>query len=148
MKSVCTLLSALLSFCAFHSPTAVTHPCLLLMLPPPRVEIIHWKQVAAVTSWVLTLRVDSSTSPGRALLWGMKGPLVTLGLSVRLDIEASPVTSQVGEMMVLLYWHVIVNMVGTSWFSQKDTFRGPVVYPTCMEQCTHTDVQSYICNLP
>ena len=134
MKSVCTPLSALLYFCAFHSPTAVTHPWLLLKLPPPRVEITHWKQVVAVTSWLLTVRVDSATLPGRALPWGMKGPLVTLGLIVWSDIEASPVTSQLGRKEVLLYWHVTLNMVGTGWLSQKDTFWGSMAYPTCMEQ--------------
>ena len=141
MKSVCTPLSALLYFCAFHSPTAVTHPWLLLKLPPPRVEITHWKQVVAVTSWLLTVRVDSITPPGRGLPWGMKGPLVTSGVMiVGSDIEASPVTSQFGRRMVLLYWHVTVNMVGTGWFSQKDIFRGSLVYPTCMEQMTHCSV--------
>ena len=134
VKSVCTPLSAPLYFCAFHSPTAVTHPWLLLKLPPPRVEITHWKQVVAVTSWLLTVRVDSATPPGRALPWVMKGPLVSPGLINRSDIEASPVTSQVGRTMLLLYWHVTVNMVGTGWFSQKGTFWGSMVYPTCMEQ--------------
>ena len=133
---ICTPLSALLYFCAFHSPTGVTHPWLLLKLPLPIVEITHWKQVVAVTSWLLTVRVDSPTPPGRALPWGMKGPLVTSGVIVWSDIEASPVTSQFGRTMVLLYWHVTVNTVGTVWFSQTSTFQGSLVYPTCMEQCT------------
>ena len=133
-KSVCTPLSALLYFCAFHLPTAVTHPWLLLKFPPPRVEITHWKQVVAVTSWLLTVRVDSPTPPGRALPWGMKGPLVTSGLIVRLGIVTSPVTCQFGRTMVMLYWHVTVNVVWTGWFSQKGTFWGSLVYPTCMKQ--------------
>ena len=145
MKSVCTPLSALLYFCAFHSPTAVTHPWLLLKLPPPIVEITHWKQVVAVTSWLLTVRVDSPTPPGRALPWEMKGPLVTSELIYRLDIEASPVTSQFGRTMVLLNWHVTVNMIGAGWLPQNGTFWGSLVYPTCMEQMyTHRCSVIYI----
>ena len=139
-SSLCTILY----FCPFHSPTAVTHPCLLLKLPPPRVEITHWKQVAAVTSWLLTVRVVSATPPGSALPWRMKGPLVIPGMIVWSGIEASPITSQFGRKEVVLYWHVTLNMVGTGWLSQKGTFRGSR-YPTCMEQMyAHVQSCTYI----
>ena len=137
-KLLCTPLYAQLHFWAFHSPTAVTHPGMLLNgvgTPSLTTMISHWKQVPTVTSWLFTVRVDSLTPP-RAI----KGPVVIVGAIVRLVIEASPVTSQFGRKEVLLNWHVTVNMTGTGWFSQKDTFCGLLLYPTRCKHA-HTDFQ-------
>ena len=137
-KNLYVLLYAPLRFWAFHSPTAVTHPGMLLNgvgTPSLTTMISHWKQVPTVTSWLFTVRVDSPAPP-----WGMKGPVVLVGAIVILVIVASPVTSQFGRKAVLLNWHVTVNMVGTGWFSQNDTLCELLLYPTRRKQA-HTDFQ-------
>ena len=119
----------------YHSPTAVTHPCLLLNTPL-LAAISHWKHVPSLTSGLVTLRVDT-VIPNCPMTsaWGKKGGIGIVGAIVRFDIVASPVTSQLGRNTVLLYWQVTMNAVGGRSFLQNGTSWGSVLlYPTWRER--------------
>ena len=138
-SSGCQLYTYLAYWChgpnMYHSPTAVTQPCLLLNTPL-LVAISHWKHVPSLTSGLVTLRVDTviPSCPMNSA-WGKKGGIRIVGRIVRSDIVASPVTSQRGRKRVLLYWHVTLNAVGGGSFLQKGTSWGSVLlYPTWRER--------------